>query len=146
MVNQIMAGISKTLNGVFGDTFEIYYSKDVQQGLKAPCFFIALVKSSRIKQIGLRYWMENNLDVQYFPAVKGSNVEMFDVAKQLFDALELFELPNGDLVRGVKMRYEIVDGILHFFVDVNLFLLKELIIDNMEELTINAGITAGGKG
>lgn len=100
MVEKIIKAISKTLNQVFGDDFEIYFSKDVQQGLKEPCFFIALVGSSRIRRIGVRYQMLNSFVVQYFPKLQRGNIEMIGVAEQLLDALEYVQLSEDDTVFG----------------------------------------------
>lgn len=144
MVEKIIKAISKTLNQVFGDDFEIYFSKDVQQGLKEPCFFIALVGSSRIRRIGNRYRMFNSFDVQYFPRVKRGNIEMIGVAEQLLDALEFIQLSDGDLVQGTAMNYSIQDGVLHFFVDYNMFLKKEVALDEMETLKVDANTIQEG--
>lgn len=144
MVDKIIKAISKTLNQVFGDDFEIYFSKDVQQGLKEPCFFIALMGSSRIRRIGVRYRMFNSFDVQYFPKIKLGNIEMIGVAEQLLDALEFIQLSDGDLVQGTAMNFSIQDGVLHFFVDYNMFLKKEVALDEMETLTVDANTIQEG--
>lgn len=144
MVEKIIKAISKTLNQVFGDDFEIYFSKDVQQGLKEPCFFIALVGSSRIRRIGVRYQMFNSFVVQFFPKIQRGNIEMIGVAEQLLDALEYVQLSDGDLVQGTAMNYSIQDGVLHFFVDFNMFLKKEVALDEMETLKVDANTIQEG--
>lgn len=144
MVDKIIKAMSKTLNQVFGDDFEIYFSKDVQQGLTEPCFFIALVGSSRIRRIGVRYQMFNSFVVQYFPKIQRGNIEMIGVAEQLLDALEYVQLSDGDLVQGTAMNYSIQDGVLHFFVDYNMFLKKEVALDEMETLTVDANTIQEG--
>lgn len=144
MVEKIIKAISKTLNQVFGDDFEIYFSKDVQQGLTEPCFFIALVGSSRIRRIGVRYQMFNSFVVQFFPKIQRGNIEMIEVAEQLLDALEYVQLSDGDLVQGTAMNYSIQDGVLHFFVDFNMFLKKEVALDEMETLKVDANTIQEG--
>ena len=144
MVEKIIKAISKTLNQVFGDDFEIYFSKDVRQGLKEPCFFIALVGSSRIRRIGVRYQMFNSFVVQFFPKIRRGNIEMIGVAEQLLDALEYVQLSDGDLVQGTAMNYSIQDGVLHFFVDFNMFLKKEVALDEMETLKVDANTIQEG--
>ena len=144
MVEKIIKAISKTLNQVFEDDFEIYFSKDVQQGLKEPCFFIALVGSSRIGRIGVRYQMFNSFVVQYFPKLQRGNIEMIGVAEQLLDALEYVQLSDGDLVQGTAMNYSIQDGVLQFFVDFNMFLKKEVALDEMETLKVDANTIQEG--
>ena len=138
MINKIMDGISIKLNQVFGDGKEIYADKDVQQGLKEPCFFIAVLNPSQNQMIGSRYFREHPFDVHYFPKTKGNNIELHEVGSELFDALEYITLPNDDLVRGTSMRYEVVSGVLHFFVNFNMFVEKEQPFDPMEEFSIDA--------
>lgn len=52
---------------------------------------------------------------------------------------------NGDLIRGTKMRYETIDGVLHFFVNYNIFLKNDITPeDDMEEITLNSGVKTDG--
>jgi len=138
VVLDILKAMSKTLNQVFGDGHEVYFSADVKQGLREPCFFISLLTSSRIRRIDLRYYQQNSFDVQYFPAGGNPNVEMVEVAGQLTEAFEYLELLDGDLVRGTGMNYQIVDGVLHFLVDFNIFLKKDVESDEMETLILES--------
>ena len=137
MVNELLNGISIKLNQVFGDGYEIYGDTDVVQGLKEPCFFIAILNPSQTKLIGQRYFREHPFDVQFFPTKSGDNVELQEVASELFLALEYITLLNGDLVHGTSMNYENVDGVLHFKVNYNMFLWKVEPKDNMEDISID---------
>ena len=48
---------------------------------------------------------------------------------------------NGDLIRGTEMRYEKIDGVLHFFVNYNMFLQKDITPeDDMEEIIYTGGV------
>ena len=47
MLNEIIKGISMALNAAFGDGYEIYQN-DVEQGLKEPCFLIAVLQPESI--------------------------------------------------------------------------------------------------
>nr|DAQ52883.1 MAG TPA: tail completion protein [Caudoviricetes sp.] len=137
MVNELLNGISIKLNQVFGDGYEIYGDTDVVQGLKEPCFFIAILNPSQTKLIGQRYFREHPFDVQFFPTKSGDNVELQEVASELFLALEYITLLNGDLVHGTSMNYENVDGVLHFKVNYNMFLRKVEPKDNMGDISID---------
>lgn len=136
MVGDILTGISIKLNQVF-EGCEIYGDSDVVQGLTEPCFFIAVLNPSQTKLIGQRYFREHPFDVQYFPEEAGDNAELHDVASELFEALEYITLLNGDLVHGTSMAYEIVDRILHFRVNYNMFLKKELEQSEMETIDVD---------
>jgi hypothetical protein len=92
MVNDLINGISIKLNQVFG--YEIY-SKNVEQGLEPPCFFIKALNPSRKQMIGNRYYLEVPFDVHYFPSVRGNNDELDEVGTSLFNDLEYINLLNG---------------------------------------------------
>lgn len=139
MVNNLIDGISIKLNQVFGDDKKIY-SETVKQGLKEPCFFIAVLNPSQEKMIKGRYFRQHPFDVHYFPSKDGGNKEIQSVASQLLDGLEYITLANGDLVRGTNMNYEVVDGVLHFFVQYNMYIKKIEVSDDMETLTIETDL------
>ena len=107
------------------------------QGLNEPCFFISVLQPSQTNFLGQRYFREHPFDVHYFPKTSGDNVELQTMGSELFDALEYITLLNGDLVHGTSMNYEVVDGVLHFKVNYNVFLRKEEIKDSMESISLD---------
>lgn len=139
MLNEIIDGISLKLNQVFGDGYEVYGDTNIVQGLKEPCFFIALLNPTQTQIVGARYFRNNPFMIQYFPRNAEDNIELHDVASELFEALEYITLANNDTLHGTSMEYEIVDGVLNFRVNYNAYLLKKAEpIDTMEELEVNA--------
>lgn len=139
MISNIITGISTKLNQVFGDEYKIY--TDIIQDLTVPYFFIAVVTSSQIKRMGQRYFMKNSFDIQYFPEGSNSNSEIQSMASNLFEAIEYITLPNGDLLHGTSMNYEIIDSVLHFKVNYNLFIVKETQLDLMETVDVDTKTT-----
>lgn len=139
MVNNLIDGISIKLNQVFGDGKRIY-SESVKQGLKEPCFFIVSLNPSQTQAMGLKYFRQHPFDIHYFPSKTGGNQEIQDVASDLFEALEYITLLNGDLVRGTNMHYEVIDGVLHFFVSYNMYVKKVVETDPMETLTTETSV------
>lgn len=134
MLNEIIKGISMKLNLVFGDGCEIYQN-NVEQGLKEPCFFIAVLKPEVTPLIGQRCIRLHPFDIQYFPAASGKNDEMFSVADRLLSEMDFITLPNGDLLHGTRISYEVVDGVLHFFVQYNMTVMKQTEKTPMDALT-----------
>jgi hypothetical protein len=134
MIKEIIDGISLKLNQVFGDKYEIYADADVVQGLKEPCFFIAVLNPSFKKYIGSRYFVENPFVVQYFPEKADDNIEMHDVAFKMFENLGNITLPNGDSLYGTSISYQIIDGVLNFNVNFNMILNKIEVTEIMEKL------------
>jgi hypothetical protein len=137
MVGEIIAGVSIKLNQVFGDDYEIYVN-EVKQGLQEPCFFIKCLNINQDKVIGNRYFRSQPFDIHYFPERK-ENSELFIMAEKLFDELEYITLENGDLLRGSKMNIETVDGILHFFVNYDLYVLREQVKEGPMEILHTIG-------
>lgn len=140
MVNEIIKGIAVAINSIFGDEIEIY-KDNVTQGLKEPCFFIAILKPEVTPLIGTRSIRNNSFDIQYFP--KESNTEMLDVAEKLINSLEFITLLNGDILHGTGVSYEIIDNVLHFFISYNLTMIKVTDKTNMETLETDVSVKKG---
>lgn len=131
MLNEIIKGISMTLSSTFG--FEIFANR-VEQGLQAPCFFISVLKPEASPLLGRRSMRRYALDIQYFPTETRKNDEMYQVADRLMESLEFIRLPEGDLLHGTQISYEVVDGVLHFFVTYNLSMYRPTESTYMETL------------
>jgi hypothetical protein len=92
--------------------------------------------------IGNRYFRNNLFSILYFPASKEPKAECNTVLEKLYLALETIKiketLPDESikesLVRGTNMRGELVDGVLNFLVNFNLFVYKVEDADLMEEV------------
>ena len=133
MINSIIVGISISLNAEFGDEYTIY-TESVEQGLKEPCFFVSCISPNHRVFLGKRYFSQNQFCLQYFPTNQDrAKEECNTVAERLFLCLEYITV-SGDLIRGSKMYCEMVDGVLNFFVNYDLFLYRRLACTTMEEL------------
>lgn len=133
MTNDIINGIAVKLHEAFPNV--TIYKESIHQGMKEPCFLIMPLESTQDAKLPNRYWRTYFFDVHYFPKSElQPKTEMLSVAETLFFELEhIFCLENP--LRGVKMRYEIMDNVLHFFVNYNLFVKKRTEpIDFMETL------------
>lgn len=133
-VNLITDAISIALNGEFGDGYT-NYTENVKQGLKEPCFFIFCINPTHELFLGKRYFRENQFCIQFFPADKQNmNSECHAAAERLEFCLEWITV-TGDLVHGTKMKYEIVDGVLNFFVNYDMFVYRRSESQPMEEIS-----------
>lgn len=142
MVNNIIDAISIKLDSVFNvesNVYRIYADTDVIQDLEEPCFFIAVLQPSQKPYPIGRYYRAHPFDVHFFPAENYDNAALIGMADELFEVLEYVTMTNGDLIRGAEMSYNIVDGVLHFFVSYNMFLRTENTAENMETLDIITG-------
>ena len=123
MINTIIESISVALNAEFGDKYKIH-REEKRQGLKEPCFFVQCLNPMEELFLWKRYFRQNQFCIQYFPEDKlHGKQECYAVGERLFSCLEYLDV-GGDLVMGTKRKYEVVDGILHFFVNYDLFVNK----------------------
>ncbi|WP_343101372.1 DUF6838 family protein [Romboutsia sp. MSSM.1001216sp_RTP31141st1_G3_RTP31141_220114] len=135
MVNNIIYGISNSIYNSFGKGYNIY-TENVEQGLSEPCFLITLIKPLVKPQIMNHSIREYNFDIIYFPSnTLSKNLEMNNTAEMLVDALE-FIVVNDSKVRGHKISYEIIDGVLHFFIKYNVLVTKVEEGDKMQDLNL----------
>lgn len=139
MINSIIESISISLNAEFGDDYTTY-SESVEQGLEKPCFFVFCINPTNRVFLGKRYFKENPFCIQYFPTDESKAKEECNaVAERLFSCLEYITV-TGDLMRGTKMNYEVVDGVLNFFVNYDLFVYKVADSITMEDLSLDVTV------
>ena len=140
MINSIIEAIAIALNGEFGDDYRVYVERE-RQDLKEPCFFISCLNPTHTRILGRRYFRENSFVIQYFPQDRQrEKEECNDTAERLNDCLEWITVKGdnveGDPVMGSQMRYEIVDGVLNFFVHYNFFVVRPRTVETMGSIEI----------
>jgi len=112
-INDVRNAVHTALNSAFPDIPVI--GEEIRQDPIPPCFFVKLHESGHIQELGRRFYRYHPFDVRYF-APDGNNDAMYDMAERLTEALQWIQAA-GRPVRGTGMRFEIVDGVLHFFVE-----------------------------
>ncbi len=122
MINAIIKAISISLNEEFGDEYEIMMEEN-KQDLNEPCFFISCLNPTTRLFFGARYFRENQFCIQYFPGTEDVKEECNAVAERMIWCMEQIRV-SEDWLRGTKMKYEIVDGILNFFVNYDCFVYR----------------------
>ncbi len=123
ILGEIVAGISRAINSEFGDKYKIY-AESVEQGLEEPCFFIQSLTNDFKQELGNRYYWENLFCIQFFPEdLHNPSGECCDVSQRLFLCLEYIMI-DGKPLRGIKMNCKIIDEVLNFFVNYNVFVHK----------------------
>lgn len=123
MINKIIDGISVAINTRFDDTYDIY-TESVEQGLEEPCFLILCLNPTSKQFLGKRYFRTNQFCINYFPSSDEKRSECNEVMEQLLSALEYITV-DGDLIRGTDMHCEVVDNVLNFFVNYDMFVYKD---------------------
>lgn len=139
MINSIIDGISISLNAEFGDDYNIY-TESIEQGLKEPCFSILCVNPTNELFRGKRYFRKNLFCIQYFPSSNDEKyAECMEVLERMFDCLEIINVVD-DPQRGTKMHGEVVDGVLNFFVNYDMFVYKVEDTTEMESLDLTSNV------
>ena len=126
MLNKIIIGISQALDAEFNSENEGY-----------------IIHTENVEQlVGNRYERKYPFDIHFFPdtelvdGISTINNQLNEVTERLFTALEYITVDNS-LVRGTSINAEIVDNVLHFFINFNMIVKKETEpIDTMGSLTI----------
>lgn len=138
MINKIIDGISISLNAEFGDDYKIY-TESIEQGLKEPCFSIVCVNPTNELFRGKKYFRKNLFCIQYFPKGEDKRSECMDVLERMFDCLEVIKV-SEDLQRGTSMHGEVVDHVLNFFVNYDMFVYKVESTDAMETMDLTSNV------
>ena len=135
MINDIINGIAIALGTAFPGV--TVYADDIRQGFDEPSFYIKDVTTNQTQIVGTRYMRRMSLDVHYFPESKVEPMdEIRTVVEGLYDALEYIGEP-GSILRGINMSHQVYDGVLHFLVDYNTTLIKQVTpLDPMGDLVI----------
>lgn len=113
------------------------FDDEIQQGLKPGAFNVILVDSMQKQIVGPRYKRTPLFDVLYYP--KKGREECYAVADTLSLLLNVISIPAGDLVRGTDLDFEVIDGVLHFYVRYPHFVRSDTSGDAMESLEIIQG-------
>lgn len=121
-VNSIRSGLILALSELF-PTMDIY-GEEIPEDFEAPCFFVKLLTMSQDQELNRRYNRSYSFDVQFFPKGHNYNNEAHEMAENLYDALRSITI-DGAIYTGTSMNHEIVDRVLHFFVDFNFLVWTE---------------------
>jgi len=100
------------------------YDEQVSEGMAKPCFFVLEINSDQTRGVNRRHIRTALFDIHFFPRGPARKEECRAIAEWLYEHLLLVEW-SGTRFRGLSMRSEIVDEVLHFFVGFNLHLMLE---------------------
>lgn len=145
MVNRIIYGISNALSKSFQGVR--IYVDNVEQGLEEPCFFIVPLISKEKPLLDVRAMRSISFDVHYF--TRSGNLDLQATASTLYRVLKritllkenTFEGESEEMLNGFNMRHEVVDGVLHFFVDYKpLIRYEKDPVEKQENLDLKMGV------
>ncbi|WP_240421655.1 phage tail terminator family protein [Paenibacillus periandrae] len=112
------------------------YINHIEQGFTEPAFFVRLIDGAQEQGLGQRYTRSLMYNVMFFPDPDSLDEQTScqTMADRLYEKLITIE-SNGVIHRGLRLKHEVVDNVLHFFVSYNIRLLapKEL-VPKMEKI------------
>lgn len=140
-INDLRTGINQVLDTRFPNI--TIYGEEIKQGFEEPCFFIKILSSSQDKEIDKRYKKNISFDIHYFSDKEDVNSNCNDMVDRLYELLEY--IPIGNKIYGsTKASHEVVDGVLHFFLQFNYHVIKDVgEIPKMEKLKQEVNIYDG---
>ena len=140
MTEEIIKAVCKAIYEEFGSE-DTLYSEAVEQNMKTPCFFVLCAAPELNRFLGNRYFKKTPVVIQYFPLETAKpKTECENIAERLF--LLLDQIPFEDsFINGTDLNAKIVDGVLNFFVDYNMFVHKvKAPKDKMKSLTMTSEV------
>lgn len=134
MINEIIQAISIALDDELNKHSNVYeiYTEEIKQDLKEPCFFIQCIAPTKSVFLRKRYKTTNQFCIQYFPTKGHEQSECNNMIESLTDTLE-YVTAGTDLLHGTKMHGEVVDGVLHYFVNYDFFTYKQVTSEELME-------------
>ncbi|WP_396336554.1 phage tail terminator family protein [Clostridium tetani] len=122
-INDLRIGINNILDREFPNI--TIYGEEIKQGFEEPCFFIKVLNSAQEKEINARYKKNLYFDIHYFTDKDDVNSDCLDMTDRLYDVFEYVQVGNN-LYRSTGMTHEVIDGVLHFFLQFNYHVIKEI--------------------
>ncbi|WP_459611998.1 phage tail terminator family protein [Clostridium botulinum] len=122
-INDLRIGINQVLDKEFPNT--AIYNEEIEQGFEEPCFFIKVLSSGQDKELNIRYKKNISFDIHYFSDKEDINLDCNDMVDKLYEVLEYVKV-NNSLYRSSEMTHEVIDGVLHFMLQFNYHVLKEI--------------------
>lgn len=106
---EIGSEVIQKLDSIFSEI--PIYGEVIEQGFEAPCFFVKVLRTSQKKGLSRRYIKNHSVDIHYFAS---TNKALRVMEAQLYEKMEYLLDYKG---RASHMNAEIVDGVLHFYID-----------------------------
>lgn len=136
MVNDLFDWITIALYNKFGDDYK-YYVEEVEQNTSKPCFVVGALEPIVRRQSPVRYDRVFPIVIYYFTdkdSTSQAKRDCYDVAEKLLEALEEINNTEGDvLIRGYNISWEIVEGVLEFFINYRFYTYREVESEVMED-------------
>ncbi|WP_025026338.1 phage tail terminator family protein [Caldalkalibacillus mannanilyticus] len=120
-VNHVLNRVVETLTAHFPEIDVL--SEGIAEEVVPPCLEVKLVETSQTHDMNTRYRRKHSFEICFY-AVEPKNSELHDQAEQLYSIMDVLQIQEKGY-RGMGMRHEIVEQVLHFYVDYHVLIHKE---------------------
>ncbi|WP_410769583.1 DUF6838 family protein [Fontibacillus sp. BL9] len=141
-INNIRSGVILALSNLF-PTMDIY-GEEIKQGFEAPCFFVKLLTHAQDQELNRRYRRSYSFDIHFFPENEDYNGKAHEMAEKLYDALRRVNI-GGAWYKGTGMNHEIIDAVLHFYMDLNFHVLAAKEVEPKMKTLEQEGLLKNGQ-
>lgn len=104
----IMTGITLALHKAFPESK--VHVESVEQGLAEGDILVTFIGGGHTSGLGTQSSAVPDFDIAYFGHNNLANIKVTD---KLIETLKFITLPTGDMVRGIRLQGQPVDGVLH---------------------------------
>lgn len=118
MVTDCFNWITVALYNEFGSDYK-FYVEEVEQNVKKPCFVVGALNPIVKARSPVKYHRVFPIVLHYFTDKKNTvdaKKDCYEVAERLFNSLEYLSADDGVVIRGTDISWEVVEGVLQFFV------------------------------
>ena len=124
------------------EVFEVpVYTERAEQDFIVPCFAVESGRTGQTPIPNGQYFRETEYIVTYYP-VSGvrRRQECLEVMETLFCLLETVPLGENARARGLGLRGEVLDDVLHFFVKFRAVVRKKEVFEKMDNLEVKGAL------
>lgn len=144
ILNDIITGIAIKLDELFDGKYDIFFDF-VSQNLMTPCFIIRKIDTNVKPLLGNRFILSNSFCISFiFNSSMDFDKSITEIEECLLANMRLITSLTGEKYNGSNMYTELVDGVLHLFIDYNCTVTKSVSKKYMERLNSHTiGTTKG---
>ena len=140
MIQKVIDAIMAAIRTEYAANQYKIYTELVEQDLKQPCFSVMCLNPSSQKKTAVRSRRYYPFEITYFPESEDEPIqECTQMYENLVECLSDISVDNV-IVHGTEISGNVVDGLLHFQVTYDVFLLKREEIETMEQCTEQSNI------
>lgn len=121
----------KVKNGILARLDELEpdydkYDEQIQQGFSEPAFFVRQIDGAQEQKLGQRFTRMLMFEIKFFPNPDSLTVKAAcqNMASRLYESL-VYVVWDGITYKGLRLRHEVIEDVLHFFVSFEVGMMAE---------------------